>query len=111
MEVLSTSTMAEKQVVKETVKGSGSNAPAAASKSNYKGFVAGVFSGIAKLSGEFCRCVPFLKVLGSTVGVLVSVLIVLNILVGHPYVIRGPSLRPSFTYRELWIECNNRWIL
>lgn len=68
MEVLSTSTMAEKQVVKETGKGSGGNAPAAASKSNYKGFVAGVFSGIAKLSGEFCRRVPFLKVLGSTVG-------------------------------------------
>jgi hypothetical protein len=43
----------KKQVVMERGKGSGSNAPVAASKSNYKGFVAGVFSGIAKLSGEF----------------------------------------------------------
>jgi hypothetical protein len=51
LEVLPTSTMTEKQVVKETGKGSGSTAPVAASKSNYKGFVAGVFSGIAKLSG------------------------------------------------------------
>lgn len=43
------------------------------SKRNYKGFVAGVFSGIAKLSGEFVyasasaldlnsTCVPFLEV-------------------------------------------------
>lgn len=35
--------------------GSGSNAPAAPPKptsKNYKGFVAGVFSGIAKLSGK-----------------------------------------------------------
>ena len=54
MEVLPTSTMAEKQVVTGAAQEkSGSNAPTAASKSNYKGFVAGVFSGIAKLSGEF----------------------------------------------------------
>ena len=39
--------------------GSGSSAPAAppaaTSKKNYKGFVAGVFSGIAKLSGELIK--------------------------------------------------------
>lgn len=29
-------------------------AQSGSTKSNYKGFVAGVFSGIAKLSGEFC---------------------------------------------------------
>ncbi|KAF3386894.1 Mitochondrial substrate carrier family protein L [Penicillium rolfsii] len=51
LKVLPTSTMTEKkQVVQENGKGSGSVVPAAASKSNYKGFVAGVFSGIAKLS-------------------------------------------------------------
>ncbi|CEJ56561.1 Putative Alpha-1,6 mannosyltransferase subunit [Penicillium brasilianum] len=51
LEVLPTSTMTEKQVVRGAgTEKSGSNAPAAASKSNYKGFVAGVFSGIAKLS-------------------------------------------------------------
>lgn len=37
----------------ETETGNGSAAPpAATSKKNYKGFVAGVFSGIAKLSGK-----------------------------------------------------------
>jgi hypothetical protein len=29
-----------------------------ASGKNYKGFVAGVFSGIAKLSGEYYNCIP-----------------------------------------------------
>ena len=53
LEVLPTSTMTEQQAAKGTGTGSSANhAPAAASKSNYKGFVAGVFSGIAKLSGE-----------------------------------------------------------
>lgn len=56
LEALHTSTMTEQQAAKGTGTGTGtgsaSHAPAAASKSNYKGFVAGVFSGIAKLSGE-----------------------------------------------------------
>jgi solute carrier family 25 carnitine/acylcarnitine transporter 20/29 len=34
-------------------------AQSGSSKSNYKGFVAGVFSGIAKLSGEFSLRVAF----------------------------------------------------
>lgn len=45
--------MAERNGVKGV--GSGERAPVSApvAKQNYKGFVAGVFSGIAKLSGEF----------------------------------------------------------
>ena len=52
LEALPTSTLIEQQAAKGTETGSASHAPAAANKSNYKGFVAGVFSGIAKLSGE-----------------------------------------------------------
>jgi hypothetical protein len=61
LEGLPASTMTEKQVAKGVEKSNGSGsgstatAPVAASKSNYKGFVAGVFSGIAKLSGEFLQ--------------------------------------------------------
>lgn len=75
LEVLPTSTMTEKQVVKGAgTEKSGSNAPAAASKSNYKGFVAGVFSGIAKLSGEFFWVILASRVLIDSrgLGVLVS---------------------------------------
>lgn len=42
----------------EKESGSGPNPPAAppaSASKNYKGFVAGVFSGIAKLSGEFIQ--------------------------------------------------------
>lgn len=51
--------MAEAADVKKAA-GNGIDAPAPApapsSKKDYKGFVAGVFSGIAKLSGEFEAC-------------------------------------------------------
>lgn len=90
LEVLSTSTMTEQQAAKGRGNGSASNAPAAASKSNYKGFVAGVFSGIAKLSGESVRHVASLN-FWINVRVVVSANS-LDLLVGHPYVIRVPPL-------------------
>lgn len=60
---------------------SGSAAPpAATSKKNYKGFVAGVFSGIAKLSGKLGY--------DASVFTIGNGLISANLLnlVGHPYV-------------------------
>jgi hypothetical protein len=81
LEVLPTSTMTEKQVVKGAgTEKSGSNAPAAASKSNYKGFVAGVFSGIAKLSGEFLVILAFKVLIDSRVLVSLSVLVLMGFL-------------------------------
>lgn len=99
----------KKQVVdvQENGKGSGSNAPVAANKSNYKGFVAGVFSGIAKLSGEFWLPWCFLRVCDPRLCFGVCA----NLFESFSW----PSVRHSSTpspptYRNLWIECNNRWL-
>lgn len=63
--------------------------PTSESKKNYKGFVAGVFSGIAKLSGMspphcvFISCVVF-GVFFALGGWLI---LICGGLVGHPYVL------------------------